>query len=370
METNLNQYNVGLQADYLSRNLFLDEAGVVTLQRFDKVRYPKLKEFEKIMRGFFWVPEEVNLDQDRRDMQSATKAEEHIMTSNILRQTVLDSLQGKAPMTIFGPVVSVPEAEACLSAWGMFETNLHSTSYSHIIQGAYARPGDVFDNVHTVRPIVEMADSVGKYYNRLHIMNCQRECGIRIPPYEHKKAVWMALHASYALEAIRFMASFATTFGLMENKKFIGNGTIVEMILQDEIVHTELCAWLINTAAKDDPDFARIREEMADEVYKMYEDVIGEEIDWAGYLFKFGPIIGLNERIVISFIHWQAREALKVVHIKYRHPDIPKTHPVPWYLNHSNLADKQVARQEKEDTSYVIGALSSSIDYDALPTLD
>lgn len=370
MATNLNQYDISFQADYLSRNLFLDDAGVVTLQRFDKVRYPKLKEFERIMRGFFWVPEEVNLDQDRRDMQSATKAESHIMTSNILRQTVLDSLQGKAPMTIFGPVISVPEGEACLSAWGMFETNLHSTSYSHIIQGSYTRPGDVFDNVHLVKPIVEMADSVGKYYNALHLMNCKREVGIDVDSYEHKKAVWMALHASYALEAIRFMASFATTFGLMENKKFIGNGTIVEMILQDEMVHTELCSWLINTAAKDDPDFARIRDELADEVYAMYENVIREEIEWSAYLFQYGPIIGLNERIVNSFIHWQAREALKAVHIKYRHQDVPKTHPVPWYNNHVNLADKQVARQEKEDTSYVIGALSSDIDYNALPLLD
>ncbi|QBP06305.1 ribonucleotide reductase of class Ia (aerobic) [Stenotrophomonas phage YB07] len=368
--SNLNQFNVGVFADYLKRDMFLDDAGVVTLQRFDRVKYPKLKEYEKLCRGFFWVPEEVKLEQDKRDMQQASKAEKHIMTSNILRQTVLDSLQGKAPLTIFGPVASVPELEALLSVWGMFETNLHSTSYSHIIQGAYARPGEVFDHVHEIRQIVEMADSVGKYYNALHKMNCKRELGIEVDKYEHKKAIWMALHASYALEAIRFMASFATTFGLMENKKFIGNGTTVELILQDEMVHTEMCAWIINQIVKDDPDFTKIQQEMADEVYEMYMNVIREEIEWAGYLFQEGPIIGLNEKIVIMFIHWISAIKLKEVGIKYRSPDVPKTHPIPWYEGHVHLKDKQVARQEKEDTSYVIGVLTPEVRYEELRPLE
>lgn len=368
MSANKNQYDISQKTDYLTRNMFLDKSGVVTMQRFDKVKYPKIQQYEKIQRGFFWVPEEVDITKDRQDMKTASEAVEHMFTSNILRQTVLDSLQGKAPMQLFGPVVSIPELESLLSAWSFFETNIHSNSYSHIIRGAYANPAEIFDRVHDIKEIVDMAVSIGEHYNALDELNAKAALGQEVDTYEYKKAIWFALHASYALEAIRFMVSFATSFAMMERKMFIGNGTIIGLILQDEMLHTEWTGWIINQVCKEDPDFAKIRAETIDEVYDIYQKVVDEEKNWGVYLCKKGAIIGVNEKIFNNFIDWTAWEKLKVIGIKYR-GEVPSAHPIPWFLKHVKLETKQTALQELESTSYVIGVLSNSIDYEALPDL-
>lgn len=362
------QFDISKQTDYLDRTMFLDPRGPVTMQRFDKVKYPKIQQYEKVARGFFWVPEEIDITKDKQDMKNASEEIRHMFTSNLLRQTTLDSLQGKAPAQVFGPVVSLPELESLLSAWSFFETNIHSNSYSHIIRGAYPNPGEVFDQVHSVQEIVDMAASIGKHYDYLYELNCRKEMGHEIDLYEHKTSIWFALHASYALEAIRFMVSFATSFAMMEHKIFIGNGTIIGLILQDEMLHTEWTAYLINQVCKEDPDFAKIRDEYEEEIYSLYEEVIEEEKKWAAYLCSKGSIIGLNEKILNSFVDYQSKDALAEIGIKYR-TEAPKSHPIPWFLKHVHLDTKQTALQELESTSYVIGAMSSEINYDDLPDL-
>lgn len=367
--SNIDQYDISQPTDYLNRKMFLDPAGPVTLQRFDRVKYPKMQQFEKIQRGYFWVPEEIDVSKDRRDMKEASEAASWMFTFNLLRQTTLDSEQGKAPMQIFGPCVSLPEFEALLSIWGMFETNLHSNSYSHIIRGVYPNPSAVFDQIHDVPEIVAMAQSIGKYYNKLDELNARRfVLGEEVDIIEHKRAIWFALHASYALEAIRFMVSFATSFAMMERKIFIGNGTIIEMILQDEILHTEWTAWIINQVCKEDPDFAQIRDETVDEVYALYQEVIDEEKTWAAVLCQKGPIPGVNEKILGLFVDWQAAAALKEIGVKYR-GEVPKSHPIPWFLKHVHLDSKQTARQELEDTNYVIGVMKGDLILEDLPDL-
>ena len=364
-----NQYDISHETNYLERTMFLDPAGPVTLQRFEKVKYPKIQQYEKVARGFFWVPEEIDITRDRQDMKHASAPVRHMFTSNILRQTVLDSLQGKAPLQIFGPVASIPELESLLSVWGFFETNIHSNSYSHIIRGAYANPSEIFDQAHHIDEIVQMAASIGHYYNDLDEYNRRAaDPSQTVDRYQHKKAIWMALHASYALEAIRFMVSFATSFAMMENKLFIGNGTIIELILQDEILHTEWTAYLLNQVCKEDPDFEKLRLECQEEVYQLYEKVIQEEKDWATFLCKEGAIIGLNTKILNSFVDWTAAERLKNIGIKYR-GESPKSHPIPWFLKHVNIDSKQTALQELESTTYVIGVMEGEINHDELPDL-
>lgn len=365
----MSQFDISKETNYLSRNMFLDPAGPVTMQRFDKVKYPKIQQYEKLGRGFFWVPEEIDITKDKQDMKNASEEIRHMFTSNILRQTTLDSLQGKAPAQVFGPVVSLPELESLLSCWSFFETNIHSNSYSHIIRGAYNNPGEVFDQVHQIKEIVDMASSIGKHYDYLYELNCRREMGHEIDTYEHKTAIWFALHASFALEAIRFMVSFATSFAMMEHKIFIGNGTIIGLILQDEMLHTDWTAYIINQVCKEDPEFARIRDDYAEQIYtEIYEPTIAEEKAWANYLCLKGPIVGFNEKIACSFVDFTAAEQLPKVGIKYR-GESPKTHPIPWFLKHVHLDTKQVALQELESTNYVVGALSSEIEYDKLPEL-
>lgn len=362
------QYNLLTKTNYLNRKMFLDPAGPVTIQRFEEVKYNKIADFEATARGFFWQPEEISLTKDSSDFKDASDAVKHIFTSNLLRQTALDSLQGRGPTQVFTPVCSLPEVEALMYNWGFFESNIHSKSYSHIIRNIYNVPKDVFNSIHDTREIVDMASSIGKYYDDLHQLNCKKELGIAVPETQHIKAIWMALHASYALEAFRFMVSFATSLAMVENKIFIGNGNIISLILQDELLHKGWTAYLINQVIKDDARFANIKAECEAEVYALYMDVIREEKTWADYLFKMGPVIGLNANILKEFVDYTAVGALKDIGIKYNSL-APKSTPIPWFNKHSNSSNKQSALQETESTNYVLGVMSADLDYDALPAL-
>ena len=362
------QYNLNTKTDYLNRKMFLDPAGPVTIQRFEEVKYNKIADFEATARGFFWQPEEISLTKDATDFKDASDAVKHIFTSNLLRQTALDSLQGRGPSQIFMPVVSLPELEALVYNWTFFETNIHSKSYSHIIRNIYNVPKDVFNTIHDTKEIVDMASSVGNYYEALHVINCRKQLGEAITEHEHVKAIWLALHASYALEAFRFMVSFATSLAMVENKIFIGNGNIIQLILQDELLHKGWTAYLINQVVKEDPRFSQVKSECEQEVYQLYMDVIREEKGWADYLFNKGPVIGLNANILKDFVDYTALGALKDIGIKYNNP-APKSTPIPWFNKHTDTSKKQTALQENESTNYVIGVMGDGIDYNALPAL-
>jgi ribonucleoside-diphosphate reductase beta chain len=348
--------------------MFLDPAGPVTIQRFEEVKYKKIADYEATARGFFWQPEEVSLTKDSNDFKDASETVKHIFTSNLLRQTALDSLQGRGPSQIFMPVVSLPELEALIYNWTFFETNIHSKSYSHIIRNIYNVPKDVFNTIHDTQQIIDMASSVGRYYDDLHRINCAKELGQPVEEVEHVRAIWMALHASYALEAFRFMVSFATSLAMVENKIFMGNGNIISLILQDEILHKEWTAYMINQVIKEDLRFAAAKIECEAEVYELYLDVIREEKGWADYLFNKGPVIGLNANILKDFVDYTAVGALKEIGIKYQE-SAPRSTPIPWFNKHVNTSNKQTALQESESTNYVIGVMSDQLDYDALPEL-
>ena len=364
----IQQYDLSKPTNYLQRKMFLDPAGPVTIQRFEEFKYPKIANFEQTQRGFFWVPEEISLTKDANDFKEASDAVKHIFTSNLLRQTALDSLQGRGPVQVFSPVVSLPELEALVLIWSMFETNIHSRSYSHIIRNIYNVPKDVFNTIHDTQEIIDMASSVGEYYDALHFLNCQKEIGVLVTEEQHIKAIYMALHASYALEAFRFMVSFATSLAMVENRIFMGNGNIISLILQDELLHKGWTAYIINQVVKEDPRFAAVKAECEAEVYALYMDVIREEKAWADYLFKKGPVIGLNAQILKDFVDYTAVGALKDIGIKYQ-ASAPKTTPIPWFNKHTDTSKKQTALQESESTSYVIGVMGDSIDYDALPNI-
>jgi ribonucleoside-diphosphate reductase beta chain len=229
-------------------------------------------------------------------------------------------------------------------------------------------PKEVFNTIHDTTPIIDMASTIGLQYERLHMINCRKELGEKFNEYEHIKAIWLALNASYGLEAFRFMVSFATSLAMVENKIFIGNGNIISLILQDELLHKGWTAWIINQVVKEDPRFARAKEECEAEVYQMYMDVIREEKEWADYLFKKGPVIGLNANILRDFVDYTASTSLKEIGIKYNHP-APKTTPIPWFNKHSDTSKKQTALQENESTNYIIGVMSENIDYEALPAI-
>lgn len=352
--------------EYSRRQMFLDPAGPVTTQRYDDYAYPKIAKFDEAQRGAFWVPEEITLTKDKIDFKEASKAVKHIFTSNLLRQTTLDSLQGRAPAQIFTPVASVPELENLVTTWTWFE-QIHSRAYSHVIRNIYNVPAEQFNRIHDNSEIMGMVSSIDTYYQRLHHANCRAELGDAPSEHEHIKAIWLALVASYGLEGIRFTTSFSSSLGMVENKIFIGNGNEIALILSDEMLHTDWTAYLINTLVKDDPRFAQVASETRKECHDMLVDVIDEEKAWAKYLFKEGSVIGLNERTMSAFVDWTAQYRMKDIGLKYDAGI--RTTPIPWFNKHLNTNKKQTALQENESVAYVIGSMTNSIDYSELPAI-
>jgi ribonucleoside-diphosphate reductase beta chain len=354
------------QTNYGQRQMFLDPAGPVSIQRYDDYAYPKLAQFTKTQRGQFWIPDEITLTKDKIDYSKADEATRFIFTSNLLRQTALDSIQGRAPVQIFTPVCSVPEAEAWVLWWSAFE-QIHSESYSHIIRNIYQMPSEQFNQIHDTSEIVQMLSGIDAYYTRLHDFNCNVELGTPVSEHAMVTAVYMALVASYGLEAIRFMVSFCTSLGMVENKLFIGNGNIISLILADELLHTDATAWMLNAVVKDDARFREVAFECRKEVVDMLEGVVAEEKAWAKYQMQKGPVLGLNERILADQVDWTAQEKFKLIGVKY---DAGlKSTPLPWMNKHLNTNKTQTALQENESVSYLIGAMTTDVRYEELPEI-
>ncbi len=346
---------------YAQRKMFLDKNGQVTTQRFEDYAYPALADFEEASRGFFWIPKEVNLSKDKLDVALASPSELFCYTENLLRQTTLDSLLGRSPSEIFTPVASVPELEKLISAWTFTECNTHSDAYSHIVRMVFNVPKEVFDQIHDNQHIVKMAVDIASVFNHLDTLNCKRklaEQGIGTAPSEdeHIRAIVLALWCAYLTEGIRFTVSFVTSMAQVENKKFLGSGVIINLIMSEENLHARFVSWILNTLRKTDERFAQALSDTQAERMYMARAVLNEEKLWAAHLFKKGSIHGLNEKIMVNTADWTYQ--YRMTDVGESVPTVVSSDPVPWMQKYYNASKKiQTALQEKESSQYVIGLL-------------
>jgi len=327
----------------------------------------KYKQFDKLtdkQLGFFWRPEEVDILRDAKDFKDLTTHEQHIFTSNLKRQILLDSVQGRAPMVAFGPVCSLPELESWIVTWTFSET-IHSRSYTHIIRNVYANPSKVFDEMMDIAEIVDCASDISKWYDRLIAFNNNMATdpvaynGLGTQ-YDHKKALWLCLMSVNILEGVRFYVSFACSWAFAEVKKMEGNAKIIKFIARDENLHLASTQALLKLLPKDDPDYAQIEVECRDEAIKLFDEAVQQEKRWAEYLFKDGSMIGLNYQLLAEYVEWIANKRMTAVGLpnKYR----GGSNPLPWTQKWIAGGDVQVAPQETEITSYVNGGVKQDVD--------
>ena len=342
-------FNITEQKSHLERTCFFDDA--VDVARYDKVKYPQFEKLTEKQLSFFWRPEEFELSKDSKDFKGLTDHEKHIFTSNLKRQILLDSVQGRAPSLAFLPICSLPELETWIQTWTFFET-IHSRSYTHIIRNVYSDPSRVFDEMLDVPEILDCAGSISKYYDDLIAFNSVMRYN-----YDHKKALWLCLNAVNALEGVRFYVSFACSWAFAEVKKMEGNAKIIKAIARDENVHLASTQQLLKILPKEDPDFAKIAEETKDECITMFNDVVEQEKAWAKYLFKDGSMIGLNEELLCDYVNHIAAKRMGAVGLNGK----PGTNPLPWTQKWIAGSDVQVAPQETEITSYVVGSVKQDV---------
>jgi ribonucleoside-diphosphate reductase beta chain len=342
----------------------------VNIARYDKQKYPQFEKLTEQQQGFFWRPQEVDCSKDIKDFKTLSDAQKHIFTSNLKRQILLDSVQGRAPVEAFLPICSLPEIENWLITWSFFET-IHSRSYTHIIRNVYSDPSKVFDEMLDVKEIADCAQDISKYYDDLIDKNVWKSDWRADKPYSgsnkieneynHKKALWLCLNAVNALEGIRFYVSFACSWAFAELKQMEGNAKIIKFIARDENVHLASTQQMLKLLPKDDPDFVKIKEDCAEEVGQMFNMVIQQEKDWAKYLFQGGSMIGLNEELLCDYVDWIANKRMLAIGLT---PSVKgvKSNPLPWTQKWIGGSEVQTAPQEVEISQYIIGGLKKDVD--------
>ena len=343
------------------------------VQRYDQYKYPVFEKLTQQQLGYFWRPEEVSLQKDRADYQTLRPEQKHIFTSNLKYQILLDSVQGRGPGMAFAPYCSLPELEAAMNIWQTMEM-IHSRSYTYIIKNVYPDPTEVLDTIIDDEKIIERAASVTAAYD--DFINAAQEYGTGnwwkedwkdSPSAEWtlrdlKRRLYRAVMNVYILEGIRFYVSFACSFAFGELKVMEGNAKIIGLIARDESQHMTITMNMIKNWQKgDDPDMVKIMEEEEQNVVQMFRDCVEEEKNWAEYLFKDGSMIGLNSKLLQNYVEWIANRRMKSINMKPVFNQPISNNPLPWTEHWLNSKTMQVAPQETEVESYVIGGIKQDV---------
>ena len=364
-------FDTNNRRSHLDAKIWLDDQ--VTMQRYDTVKYKQFDKLTEKQLGFFWRPEEVDISRDSKDFKDLHLHEQHIFTSNLKRQIILDSVQGRSPNVAFLPIVSLPELETWIETWAFSET-IHSRSYTHIIRNIYSDPSKVFDEMMNVPEIMDCAKDISEYYDQLieysswynllgegtHTVNGKK---VIISKRELKRLIWMTIMSVNILEGVRFYVSFACSWAFAELKKMEGNAKIIKLICRDENLHLAGTQQLLKVMLKDDPEFAEIAQETEAECIAMYEQAVEQEKAWADYLFQDGSMIGLNAELLKQYVEWIAVKRMRAVNLPASW-QVPASNPLPWTQSWISGGDVQVAPQETEISSYIIGGTKQDVDTD------
>ena len=347
----------------------------VNVARYDQQRHSIFEKLIEKQLSFFWRPEEVDVSRDRADWQKLTESEKHLFISNLKYQTLLDSIQGRSPNVALLPITSLPELETWIETWSFSET-IHSRSYTHIMRNLFTNPSEVFDDIVRNEEIRKRAKDISKYYDDLifytqlyqthgvgtHSVNGKSYI---VNLRDLKKKLYLAVNSVNALEAIRFYVSFACTFAFAERELMEGNAKIIKLIARDENLHLTSTQHIINLWAdgKDDPEMQEIAMECFQEAKNIFLTAVEQEKEWAEYLFKDGSMIGLNKDILWQYIEYIANHRMKAIGM----PEMfeIKSNPIPWINKYLESDNVQVAPQEAEISSYLVGQIDSNVDASA-----
>ena len=345
--------------DFTKEPMFFGEDQNV--QRYDVFKYPQFDKLNQTMLGYFWRPEEVSLQKDRADFQTFRPEQKHIFTSNLKYQTLLDSVQGRGPCLSFLPYVSNPELEGCIVTWDFFET-IHSRAYTHIMKNVYPDPAEVFDTILNDNEILKRAVSVTQNYDKFSEMALDYTVKGKGNIDELKKQLYLAMVNVNLLEGLRFYVSFACTFAFGELKLMEGSAKLLSLIARDEATHLNLSTHVIKAWQKgDDKGMAKVIKGLDKTVIEMFKKCVEEEKAWAKHLFKDGSIIGLNERLLGTYVEWIANKRLRALGFDPLYDVGANQNPLPWTQHWLSSKGLQVAPQETEVESYIVGGIKQDV---------
>lgn len=359
--------------DQLKEPMFFGQS--VNVARYDQQKFEIFEKLIEKQLSFFWRPEEVDVSSDRIDYNKLPDHEKHIFISNLKYQTLLDSIQGRSPNVALLPLVSLPELETWIETWSFSET-IHSRSYTHIIRNIVNDPGVVFDDIVENEFIVKRARDIAHYYDELiRMTNDYHRLGegkhtidgqaVEVKLHDLKKQLYLCLMSVNALEAIRFYVSFACSFAFAERELMEGNAKIIKLIARDEALHLTGTQHMLNILrnGQDDFSFMQIAEEAKQECFDLFKEAAEQEKEWAEYLFKDGSMIGLNKDILCQYVEYITNIRMQAVGLEAAYPNAT-SNPIPWINAWLSSDNVQVAPQEAEISSYLVGQIDNEVGSD------
>lgn len=354
------------------------------IARYDIQRHKVFEDLTEKQLSFFWRPEEVNLMMDAAQFNKLPQYQQDIFTNNLKYQSLLDSIQGRAPSAVLMSLISDPSLDTWVATWTFSET-IHSRSYTHIMRNLYTDPSKVFDEIVLDEDIMKRAESIGRYYDDVLVKT--REYQNAVEDYEGilsegfrkdelgkvvectkralMKSLYLCLHVINALEAIRFYVSFACTFNFHKNMEIMeGNAKIMKFIARDEQLHLKGTQYIIRQLqlGTDGDEWVKIAQECEQEAVDIFMEVNRQEKDWAVHLFKDGDVPGLNTNSMWSFIDYLTVSRMKQCGLPCPITDAPVKHPYPWIREYLNSDNVQSAPQEVELSSYLVAQIDNDVD--------
>jgi ribonucleoside-diphosphate reductase beta chain len=364
--------------DHLQEPMFFGKP--VSVARYDEQTHPIFEKLIEKQLSFFWRPEEVDVSKDRADWQSLTDSEKHIFISNLKYQTLLDSIAARSVNMILLPIASQPSIETWIETHSFSET-IHSRSYTHILRNLFTDPGEVFNDIVINPAIIKRAQSISTIFDdliehtqafNLHGEGTHDVDGkeLKVSSRILKEKLFLAVCALNALEAIRFYVSFACSFAFSERELLEGNAKIIKLIARDEALHLTATQHILNlwASGKDDPEMEIVSKDLQHKSREIFLDVVDQEKEWADYLFKDGSMIGINAAILKQYIEYISHQRMQAIGLES--PFTISSNPLPWINSYLSSDNVQVAPQETEISSYLVGQIDSSVSSDDFDDFD
>ncbi|UJJ22225.1 ribonucleoside-diphosphate reductase subunit beta [Erwinia phage Virsaitis27] len=377
------------QVDVLNEPMFFGSG--LSIARYDIQRHKTFEDLIEKQLSFFWRPEEVNLMMDRAQYEKLPVHQQEIFVNNLKYQSLLDTIQGRAPAAVLSALISDPSLDTWNQTWTFSET-IHSRSYTHIMRNLFNDPTKIFDEIVLDDAIMARAESIGVYYDdvltktrhwenakadvefhsregRDYDMYCEAVMARDDAKRALMKALYLCMHVINALEAIRFYVSFACTFNFHKNMEIMeGNSKIMKFIARDEQLHLKGTQFIIRQwqMGTDGDEWVEIAKECEQEAVDIFMEVNRQEKEWAIHLFRNGGMPGLNVKILSDFIDYLTVSRMRSCGLPCPITDAPQRHPLPWIREYLNSDAVQSAPQEVDLSSYLVAQIDNDVDENVL----
>ncbi|BBC78296.1 ribonucleotide reductase class Ia beta subunit [Escherichia phage EcS1] len=377
------------QVDVLNEPMFLGSG--LSIARYDIQHHKTFEDLIEKQLSFFWRPEEVNLMMDRAQYEKLPEHQKEIFINNLKYQSLLDTIQGRAPAAVLSALISDPSLDTWNQTWTFSET-IHSRSYTHIMRNLFNDPTKIFDEIVLDEAIMKRAESIGVYYDDVltktrlwenakeetkwykvqgndYDSYCVAEQSEEIAKHNLMKALYLCMHVINALEAIRFYVSFACTFNFHKNMEIMeGNSKIMKFIARDEQLHLKGTQFIIRQwqMGTDGDEWVEIAKECEQEAVDIFMEVNRQEKEWAVHLFRNGGMPGLNVKILSDFIDYLTVSRMNSCGLPCPIKDAPVRHPLSWIREYLNSDMVQSAPQEVDLSSYLVAQIDNDVDESVL----